>query len=87
MLTLDFLAWPTLIFFSFSLSNFPSLLPHGFISMTDGGKDKSPQLSIADSVPPSQQANACLPQQYRQTGGQFKIPAVPHSKVKHVRKY
>ena len=87
MFTLDFLNLAYIELFFFSLSNFPSLLPHAFIFMADGEKDKSPQLSIAESVPSSQQADACLPQQYRQTGGQFKIPAVPKSKVKHIRKY
>lgn len=86
MFTLDFLNLAYVELF-FSLSNFPSLLPHGFIFMADRGKDKSLQLSIAASVPSSQQADACLPQQYRQTGGQFKTLAVPKSKVKGIRKY
>lgn len=34
--------------------------------MTDRGEDKSLQLPVAESVPSSQQADAGLPQQYKQ---------------------
>lgn len=60
MFALDFfgLAYAELLF---NLSNFPSLLPHGFISVADRGKDKALQLSVAESVASSPQAEPAAP--------------------------